>query len=204
MNSKNNISPRRRVELALNNEFVDKVPFTVFGTYWGGVSIENPTTPFLKYMPQSTTERYLRNRGLCLVDMTYWGYSTIRPNISVKSTIYDENGRFMVRTDYDSELGNLYTVKEVSDFTVWYHSKMFKTHEDYKKILFILKDTKVISDNDYGLKLLNTVGEDVILRGDFGFEPLQELITGDFFNTEQFAIQWMDNRDEMLSCMKRL
>ena len=198
MNSKNNISPRRRVELALHNEFVDKVPFTVFGTYWGGVSIENPTTPFLKYIPQSTTERYLRNRGLCLVDMTYWGYGIIRPNVRVKSTIYDENGRFMIRTDYDSELGNLYTVKEVSDFTVWYHSKMFKTHDDYKKILFLLNDTKVISDNDYGLKLLNTVGEDVILRGDFGFEPLQELITGDFFNTEQFSIQWVDNRDEML------
>ncbi|MCL5073199.1 MAG: hypothetical protein M1308_20270, partial [Actinobacteria bacterium] len=36
------------------------------------------------------------------------------------------------------------------------------------------------------------------LRGDFGFEPLQELISGDYFSTEEFCIQWMDNRDEIL------
>jgi hypothetical protein len=104
----------------------------------------------------------------------------------------------MIRTDYDTPLGNLFTVKEVSDFTVWIHQGMFKTPDDFKKILFLIEDIKVVPLHDYGLKLLDTVGDDVILRGDFGFEPLQELITGDYFNTENFSLQWMDNRDEML------
>jgi len=192
------LNPAKRVEMALRHQFIDKVPFTVFGTYWGGVNVENPTMPFIKYMPQSTIERNLRNKGLCIVDMTYWGYATVKPDVKIKSTVYDENGRFMVRTDYNTPYGDLFTVKEVSGFTTWAHVKLFKNPEDYKKILFLIQNTKVISDNDYGLKLLKTVGEDVILRGDFGFEPLQELITGDYFNTEQFSIEWMDNRDEML------
>lgn len=42
------------------------------------------------------------------------------------------------------------------------------------------------------------LGEDVILRGDLGFEPLRELISGDYFTPEEFCIQWMDKRDEIL------
>jgi len=189
-------NPAKRVEMALRHQFVDKVPFTVFGTYWGGVSIENPTTPFIKYIPQSTIERSLRNRGLCIVDMTYWGYATVKPDVGIKSTIYDENVRFMVRTDYNTPYCNIFVIKEVSGFTTWAHVKLFKSPEDYKKILFLIQNTKVIPDNGYGLKLLNTVGEDVILRGDFGFEPLQELITGDYIKTEHFSMELMDNRDE--------
>jgi len=198
ISSLQNISPRKRVELALQKKFLDKVPFTVYGTFWGGPSLENPIMPFGKYFPQSKDERYLRNKGTCIVDMTYWGYGSARPNVKITSCVYDENGRFMVRTDFKTPVGDLYTIKEMSDFTIWTHKKMFESPEDFKKILFLIKDTNIFPDHEHGLKLLNMVGEDVILRGDFGFEPLQELITGDYFTTEDFCIQWIDNRDEIL------
>lgn len=192
------MNPKERVELVLKNQPVDKIPFTVYGTFWGGASIENPVVPFGRYLPQCTVERQLRNRGLCIVDLTYWGYSSKRQDTKIISTVYEEDGRFMVRTDYKTPFGDLNTIKEISDYTIWTRKKMFETKEDYKKILFILNDIKVLPDNNTGFKLLKMLGEDVILRGDFGFEPLQELISGDYFTTEEFCIQWMDNRDEIL------
>lgn len=195
---KNHVSPRKRVELALQKKFVDKVPFTVYGNCWSAPSIENPIPPSGKFLPQSTVERYLRNRGLCIVDLTYWGYKIVRPNVKVISTAYQENGRFMVRNDYETPVGDLYTMKEITDYTVWSHKKMFASKEDYKKILFLIEDAIVLPEYEYGFKLLNILGEDVILRGDLGLEPLQELITGEYFKTEDFSIQWMDNRDEII------
>ncbi|MCL4415542.1 MAG: hypothetical protein M1365_02405 [Actinobacteria bacterium] len=195
---KNSLSPKERVEAVLKDQPIDKTPFTVYGTFWGGASIENPVMPFGRYFPQCTIERQLRNRGLCIVDLTYWGYTTKRQSTKIVSTVYEENERFMVRTDYKTPFGDLNTIKEVSNYTVWNHKKMFENKEDYKKILFLLNDLEILPDNETGLKMLKTLGEDVILRGDFGFEPLQELISGDYFTTEEFCIQWMDNRDEIL------
>lgn len=46
---KNKFSPKARVEAVLKNEPVDKTPFTLYGTFWGGPSIENPVMSFGKY-----------------------------------------------------------------------------------------------------------------------------------------------------------
>jgi uroporphyrinogen-III decarboxylase len=92
----------------------------------------------------------------------------------------------------------LYSIKEVNDFTSWSKAKLFKTKDDYKKILFMLENTVVFEVNNAIKKAARMLGDDVVLRGDFGYEPLQEFISGDFFSTEQFCIEWMDNRDEIL------
>jgi hypothetical protein len=195
---KNELTPGKRVELALKKEFVDKVPFTVFGGFWQSVGAENPATPLRRFIPQSYCERQLRNKGLCIVELSCFGYSMARPDVKVISTAYEEKDRLMIRTDYNTPVGNVYTIKEISDYTIWIKKFMFTRKEDYKVIEFILKNSQIFSDNGRADWAIKTFGEDVVLRGDFGFEPLQELITGDYFGPERFCFEWMDNRDEIL------
>lgn len=192
------LTPKKRVELALQKKFADKVPFTVYNGFWQSVGAENPSTPFNRYLPQSYVERQLRNKGLCIVELSCFGYLMIRPDVRVISTAYEEKGRLMIRTDYETPVGNVYAIKEISDFTIWIKKFMFSGKEDYKVIEFILKNSQVLPDNKTAERAMRLFGEDVILRGDFGFEPLQELITGDYFGPERFCIEWMDNRDEIL------
>lgn len=193
------LTPKKRVMNVLNGQKVDKVPFTVYSGYWGGnANVENPTPPFVRNLLQCETERKLRNKGLCLVELGYFGWGSARPDVRVVSTVYNENEKHVIRTDYKTPYGNLYSIKEVNDFTVWSRVKLFKTKEDYKKILFILENTVVFEVNNAIEKAIRMLGDDVVLRGDFGYEPLQEFISGDFFSTEQFCIEWMDNRDEIL------
>ena len=118
---KTTISPRKRVEMALQKKFVDKVPFTSFNTFWLGPSIENPVIPQIKWVPQCSVERDLRNRGLCLIDMLFGGYGMVRPNVKVISTVYEENNRIFIRSDYEMPVGKLYNVKEVGPTTIWWH-----------------------------------------------------------------------------------
>ncbi len=53
-------------------------------------------------------------------------------------------------------------------------------------------------------KAMADYGEDWLLRCDLGFEPLQDLISGEYMSTENFCIQWMDNRDEILKLYNAL
>jgi hypothetical protein len=193
------LTPKRRVELALQKKFIDKVPFTSFNTFWLGTSVANPAMPPQKWVPQCSVERDLRNRGLCLVDIVnFLGYGADRPNVKVKSNVYDSNGKIFIRTDYETPVGNLYELKELGHLTIWWHKKLFSTPDDYKILHYIIRDTKVFPLYEDALKAMKDYGEDWLLRCDLGFEPLQDLISGEYMSTESFCIQWMDNRDELL------
>lgn len=194
-----NLTPRKRVEYALKKKPVDKVPFTSFNTFWLAPSVANPVMPRQKWVPQCTVERELRNRGLCLLDIAnYLGYGADRPNVKVASSVYDNNGRIFIRTDYETPFGNLYELKEMGHLTIWWHKKLFSTPDDFKILLFMIKDTQVFPDYEAAEKAMRDYGEDWILRCDLGFEPLQDLISGEYMSTTDFCIQWMDNRDELL------
>ena len=198
------LTPKRRVELALQKKFVDKVPFTSFNTFWLGPSVENPVIPQIKWVPQCTVERDLRNRGLCLLDMLTMGYGLVRPNVKMFSTVTEKNGHLFIRTDYETPAGNLYNLKEVGKTTIWWHKKLFSSPEDYKTILYLIKDTRVFPDYENASAAIKAYGEDWLLRCDLGFEPLQDLITGDYMTMTEFCIQWMDNRDEVLKLYEAL
>jgi hypothetical protein len=200
-----NLTPRKRVELVLQKKPVDKVPFTSFNTFWLAPSVANPAMPRQKWVPQCTVERQLRNRGLCLLDIVnYLGYGTERPNVKVTSSVYDENGRIFIRTDYETPVGRLYEIKEMGYLTIWWHKKLFSSPEDFKTLLFLIKDTHVFPDYEAAEKAMIDYGEDWLLRCDLGFEPLQDLISGEYMSTENFCIQWMDNRDELLKMYEAL
>jgi hypothetical protein len=200
-----NISPKKRVENALRRMNIDKVPFAV----WYGLDrkpgAECPILPFgYGWLPQCSIERTLRNQGLCIIYKRLPGYKTFSPNVKITSTVYEERDKLMFRTDFNTPLGSLHTIKEVTEITYWTHKRLFSKKEDYKIINFLINDIIVQSDNDSIYEALKMLGEDVFIRGDLGYEPLQSLITGDFFTIDQFCIEWMENRDEILELYKSL
>lgn len=175
-------TPYQLVMAALRGERPKKIPFTVY---------ENK-------IPRCTLERELRNRGLCIVKRIT-SYKLRTPNIEVKSYRYtDERGRGLIRTIYTTPYGDLTTLAEPSGFTTWRHEYMFKSPEDYKKILFMINDTIVEPNYEAAAKTVTDLGEDFIVRDNLCLEPLQSLISSSYMRMEDFCIEWMDNRDEIL------
>jgi len=191
-----NITPRRRVEDALRKKNIDKVPFTVYETL---------VTP-------SNAERLLRNNGMCILSWgnlafsalnilgNYYGYKIYTPNVKTTSITYIENGKILVRTEYETPVGKLYMIHEQTTFNnVWCLKRLFKSKEDYKTLLFIIKDEKIIPDYSKVIKKEKLLGEDFILRGNIGLEPFQSLIGNwIYMSTEDFCYEWEDNRDEIM------
>jgi hypothetical protein len=75
---------------------------------------------------------------------------------------------------------------------------MFKSPDDYRALLFFIQDEQFEPCYDAFLEAEARFGEDAIFRVGFGLEPMQTLISGNLMNMEDFCIQWMDNRDEIL------
>lgn len=175
------MTPCKRVMTALHNELPDKIPFT---------SYEN-------MVPRCTIERELRNRGLCIVKRIP-SYKILHPNVTVKTYGYtDEKGRDVVRTVYTTPYGDLSKLTQAGNNTTWTHEHVFKTPDDYKALLFYIKDSVVKPNYDYITMEINKHGEDFVFRDQIVLEPLQALIS-DYMGAETFCYEWMDNQDEIL------
>ncbi|MCC6581213.1 MAG: hypothetical protein IT440_12320 [Phycisphaeraceae bacterium] len=178
------MTPRQRVELALQGRLGDRVPFTI---YEGKI-------------PQCVAERQMRNRGLCIVNRLHPVYRAHSPNVQVRGETYtDAAGRHMTRTWYDTPVGVVSSLSEPAGFTTWQHERLFKSPDDYKVLRFLLQDEQYEPTYDSFLRAQQALGDDFILRAGLGLEPLQSLISGNLIGMEQFAIEWMDNRDEILT-----
>lgn len=181
------MTPYQRVITALRGEEPDRVPFTVYS----------------QMIPQCTVERELRNRGLCIV-YRIRSYSMHYPNVKIEAHHYtDEKERQVIRTVYQTPHGTLSTLVQPAGFTSWTHERMFKTEEDYKALLFLIKDTVVKPDYSTAIKTVTDLGEDFIVRDNMPLEPLQALISN-YMDTETFCMEWMDNRDEVLKLYEAL
>ena len=176
------MTPQQRVEQALRGGRGDRVPFTIY---------EN-------MIPQCRAEREMRNCGLCIVKRDVPVFKTYYPNVQMMQHTYWEEGRQLTRTFYETPKGTLSTLTEAAGFTTWRHEKMFKTPADYPAILFLLQDEAVEPAYDCFAKAQNAFGEDAIFRAQIGLEPLQTLISGIIMDMQDFCLEWMDRRDEVL------
>ena len=182
------MTPRNRVEVSLRGGHTDRVPFTM---YEGMI-------------PQCTAEREMRNRGLCIVNRGAPVCRSHRPNVNVTNQTYSKDGKRYTLTMYETPMGTLRTLDEGAGFTSWHHEKMFKSPEDYKALLFYLQDEQLEPSYDAFVRAEERFGEDAIFRVSFGLEPLQTLISGNLMSMEDFCLQWMDHRDEILKLYEAL
>jgi hypothetical protein len=177
------MAPKERVEAVLRRKKPDKIPFTIY---------ENK-------LPQCSVERILRNNGLCIVKRTSV-YKIVYPDISFKTITYTENGIEYTKTLIDTPLGQLETtIRKTSDteeFTNWTVTHIFKTPDDYKKILCMVKNAKYIPDYEKFIQMEKECGDDVFLRGNIALTPLHEIMVH-FMGIEKFAEEWAERRDEI-------
>jgi hypothetical protein len=176
------LTPLRRVEIALRGGHADRVPFTMYEGH----------------LLQTAAERHMRNRGLCIVNRQSV-YAIRHPNVKTTRQEYWQDGKKFVRTVHETPVGNLSWMHEDAGFTYWVHEKMFKTPEDYKAMLFFVRDECCWPTYQAVAAAQPHAGEDVIFRASFGSEPLQILISGTMMDMQDFCIQWMENRDEILT-----
>lgn len=174
-------TPRSRVERALRGGCDDRIPFTIYECM----------------IPQTRTEREMRNRGMCIVDRRNV-FKTHCPNVRVTEEKLRDGGRDLVRTHYETPVGTVSLLLEPAGFTTWVHERMFRTPEDYKVIEFLIRDECYEADYAAFAEAQDASGGDSILRAGFGLEPLQALISGRMLGMETFCLEWMERRDEIL------
>jgi hypothetical protein len=173
----------------LRGEQPDKVPFTVYDIM----------------LPRCSVERELRNRGLCLVKLSF-SYKIIYPNVDIQSIHFkSDSGKALIRTEYKTPVGDLWTLSEnTGHANDWPLEFMFKSPDDYKKLLYIINDAVIVPEYDNVEKMVNTLGEDYIVRDQIGLEPMQTLISSDYMGVNNFCMEWMENRDEILKLYSAL
>lgn len=182
-----NATPYKRVMSALRGGCPEKVPFTVY---------ENKIYP-------SSYERELRNRGLCIVYRTT-SYKISYPDVKIQEYRYtDEAGRYLVKTVYTTPCGELSSLTEPAGFTSWQLEHIFKSPDDYKAILFMVKNAVITPQYEEAARLVAERGEDFVVRDQIPSEPLQT-VANKYMGTETFCYEWMDNRDEIMKLYEAL
>ncbi|MFA6101417.1 MAG: hypothetical protein WCV67_01120 [Victivallaceae bacterium] len=176
------MTPCDKVMISLRGGHSDSVPFTI---YEGKI-------------PQCRAEREMRNRGLCIVNRLAPIYKVCTPNVKIKSEVYAEDGKTLTRTWYETPCGSLTSLQEAAGFTSWVHERLFKTPDDYKALLFLFQDETYVPCYDAFITAEKAHGGDAIFRAGFGLEPLQTLISSLYIGMQDFCMEWMDNRDEIL------
>jgi len=173
------MTPKQRVESILRGEKPDKIPFTIYE----------------KKLPQCTIERELRNSGICIVRKRSV-VKTHALNVSSESRTYWEKGIQYTRHTTKTPMGELFTISRPAGFTTWRISRIFKGPEDYKKLMFLVKNQIFEPDYESFLKDEKMLGEDFIQRAVVGANPLHEIMVS-WMGIETFAVEWAERRDEI-------
>jgi hypothetical protein len=182
------LTPRRRIEIALRGGCGDRVPFTMY---------ENK-------IPQCVAERQMRNRGMCIVKRNVPVYRVHTPNIRQSQEVFYRDGKTFTRHIYETPKGTLTTLDEAAGFTSWHHEKMFKSPDDYPALLALIEDEQYEPCYGEAAKAQDAFGDDAIFRAGFGLEPMQTLVSGTMLAMQDFCEQWMDYRDEILKLYRAI
>jgi hypothetical protein len=159
-----------------------------------------PFTTYSLFSELSTFEREMRQMGLGYVYLAK-SYDVVYQHATVREIHYTaSDGTPMIRTEYDTPHGLLYLeqLPQPELFTRWTKEHLFKSPDDYKALLWLVKDMRAIPKYDRAAKLLTDLGEDFAVRDWLPLEPLQNLITSTYMDAQTFALEWYDNRDEIL------
>jgi hypothetical protein len=176
-------SARKRIMKALRGEDTRHVPFTTYSLF----------------SELSTFERGMRELGMGYVCPTR-SYDLVYKNAAVREIHYTKEGVSLIRTEYETPCGLLYTeqMPQPEYHTSWTKEHLFKGPDDYKALLWLVRDMKAVPQYGRASKLVSDLGEDFAVRDWILLEPLQNLISSVYMDAQTFAIEWYDHRDEIL------
>jgi len=175
------MTPRESVGIVLKGQVPNRTPFTIYESK----------------LPRCLVERILRNQGMCIVQRNVPAYDTVWPNVKITSCRYTETGKEFTRTQYETPHGILYSISEDAGYTKWSHKKLFTSRDDYKALLFLIKDMQFIPNYKALAYAQEADGGESFFRPYLALEPMQQLISEDM-GTETFCTEWFDNQDEIL------
>lgn len=178
------MTPRQRVESILRGEMPDQVPFTVYSSM----------------LPRCEAERRLRNEGVCPLESTAV-VKVHRPNVRSRTCTGDHDGGATgIRETHDTPVGSVTALKvsrEDTAFTQWAVERLFKGPQDYKVLKFIVQDEQYEEDYARIARRQEMFGGDVMFRAKIDSTPLHQIMVH-WMGIERFAVEWHDNRDEVL------
>ena len=187
------MSPRERVEAALLGGQPDMVPLTHYDTLF----------------PRCAVERQLRNDGLCIVQRRPSVFTVDSPNVSREEVHFaGSDGRARIRTMIRTPAGTLSAsrisvpigdrpVDQVMSWTSWHEEYLFKGPPDYERLEFMIQDRRYSPNYEVFQAQADLMGDDVIMRAQIPYEPLQEIII-EYMGVEQFAVEWAERRERVL------
>ena len=180
------MTPRQRVETVLRKDVPDKTPLTMYECM----------------IPQCEAERRLRNDGLCIVQRR-GVVATRTPNVTTETHHYSEDGKPRVRRIHHTPFGDLSTLDQPAGFTSWHLERMFKSPEDYKRLLFMVEDRVHEPAYEAFAEAERAFGDDAIFRAGIAGNPLHQIMIG-WMGVETFAVEWAERRDEILALYEAL
>ena len=181
-------SHREHLEYVLNGGSVDRVPFTLY---------EN-------LLPPSEAERTIRQRGAVVVDRQVPAFQCYRQDVTVKQIVAMENGQLITRWHYETPAGALTCAFQNQDGITHCSEKMFKSPDDYAALLALIQSERYTPNHAAVAERMQRWGGDGIVRVSTGLEPMQQLISGGMIDMVDWAMQWMENRDEILKLYNAL
>ena len=192
--AKKDLTPCGRVMAALHGDIPVKTPFTMYEAnilYEADGKLKKNTLALCK-------------RGLCLYRKVR-SYVIHHPNVKRNLVTYtDVNGRYLEKTVYITPVGEVSEINEpVPGLTSWPRERMFKSPDDYKTILYIIKDSVIAPNYKEVLSIQRGLGDNYVVRDSLPYEPLQALISN-YMGTERYCMEWMDNRDEIMKLYEAL
>lgn len=176
------MAPKKKIETILNGGKCKQVPFTMYECM----------------IPQCEAERELRNRGCCVINRRTGDYEEIRPNCPEHEKSVFKNGNQHITKHIETPEGPLTVGYEVGENGSWTKEKMFKSPEDYKKIMAYFKDMNFKENYAAFAQAQKYSGEDVLHVSSSDYEPLQYFISSEVMDMQDFCMEWMDHQDEIL------
>lgn len=175
------MKPAQRIWAALRGEPVDRTPFSVYEVF----------------LSQTERERQLRNKGMCILRRLR-SYRIEYRGVEHRETHFWQKGKRMVRTVFETPHGPLSTLQEETETSLWTREHLFKSPEDYRRLLFLIEAMEPVPDYPEAERIIEECGDDLVIRDNLPLEPLQHLISSYYMDMTDFCYEWEDHRKQVM------
>ena len=169
----------------------------------GGKPPKTPFTSYDMYVPQCNTERFLRNRGMCIVNRIASTEMVFKGVLEETCHYRTADGKQMRRQSFDTPHGKLFWEAELAGNYEWITSYLFKSESDFKAIRYLFNNAEIKETYASLAQRIRNNGGDSMLRERL-WMPMQWIISTHLMSTNEFALQWYDNRDEIEGLYREL